>query len=591
MTIDSGLRYDHVRPRSDLKIYVANLTRNIRIQTENGANLPPHKRGHVMFMHSPKVDVRYAEFRDLGRTDKSRRSLHDCGSSPSPSCNRQSRYPLHLHRIGVEDLGKPAMIVGNSVVGSPGWGYTHHDSNAIMTKNVAYGIYGAAFVAETGNETGRWSRNIAIKCFGVSNGAKHGPDREAFDFGRNGVAFWFQGRMVSSVENIGADCQHGFVYNSRTNGRNHIPVSMASLTTPEVTRYNTTDFIQNPALEMFRGNVSIANERCLEVFRVTPGQGHDKRTVLEDFTCWAAQSGLKLHYTSHYTMRDIDIICQRGTLQLDDTEGEGIGYGTNTADMVVIDTTIDGCAYGVRPGGAFVQEFKNWGITRQYFWINTKVTNSKIANFAGTSGDKFLDSEPASSLSFRSDVPQFTNGGGSLRLEGVKSDGLGSIQVWNQWEHPFDIWLYGRESLENAIALEGYWKRGNSNVTVYDQYVSDRLTGEPIKHGVFVTIPGGVPLNGTLHGNLNENAANASARNDTVSINQGGRVVIDVLANDANAVSVDGIQPAQYGVVADSGNGIIYIPDPEFTGVDTFDYWADNGHGKYDRATVTVTVR
>ena len=66
------LQYNHDTPREDLKAYVANYSRNVRIETENYENLPSNQRGHTMFMHSDKVDIRYGEFFELGRTDKSK---------------------------------------------------------------------------------------------------------------------------------------------------------------------------------------------------------------------------------------------------------------------------------------------------------------------------------------------------------------------------------------------------------------------------------------------------------------------------------------------------------------------------------------
>ena len=38
---------------------------------ENADTAEVYERGHIMFMHNDDVDVRYAEFHELGRTDKS----------------------------------------------------------------------------------------------------------------------------------------------------------------------------------------------------------------------------------------------------------------------------------------------------------------------------------------------------------------------------------------------------------------------------------------------------------------------------------------------------------------------------------------
>ncbi|MEO0764213.1 MAG: G8 domain-containing protein, partial [Pseudomonadota bacterium] len=65
VTIDRPLAYDHTTPDyvgrdgidNELNVYVGNSSRNVTISSEN----PEGVRGHVMFMHSDEVDVRYAE--------------------------------------------------------------------------------------------------------------------------------------------------------------------------------------------------------------------------------------------------------------------------------------------------------------------------------------------------------------------------------------------------------------------------------------------------------------------------------------------------------------------------------------------------
>ena len=76
INLDTGentLRFNHQRPQGfeaqDLKLYIANTTRNISIASEN-PNAPIQQRGHVMFMHNPDVEVHNAGFYHLGRTDK-----------------------------------------------------------------------------------------------------------------------------------------------------------------------------------------------------------------------------------------------------------------------------------------------------------------------------------------------------------------------------------------------------------------------------------------------------------------------------------------------------------------------------------------
>ena len=192
------LRFDHKRPenyKNELKLYVANTTRNVSFSTENGATIPTQQRGHVMFMHNPKVKVNNAGFYDLGRTDKNKLvddPVQNVDGSVGKGANPRGRYALHFHRTGIDDPnGMAAIANGNAVVGSPGWGIAHHDSNAILENNVVFDVVGAGIAAEAGNEIGRWRNNITIKTTGDEHANsvqqlslnRSSQRAERFDFG------------------------------------------------------------------------------------------------------------------------------------------------------------------------------------------------------------------------------------------------------------------------------------------------------------------------------------------------------------------------------------------------------------------------
>ena len=67
VTLNEALALDHVAPKTDLNVYVANTSRNVQFSSENTAT---DRRGHIMFMHNPNVSVTGAAFEELGRTDK-----------------------------------------------------------------------------------------------------------------------------------------------------------------------------------------------------------------------------------------------------------------------------------------------------------------------------------------------------------------------------------------------------------------------------------------------------------------------------------------------------------------------------------------
>ncbi|MGF1523732.1 MAG: G8 domain-containing protein [Leptolyngbyaceae cyanobacterium] len=195
-TGSNALRFDHTRPdgngfnKSDLNIYVANLSRNITVSSEAGeASMPEnggdvHTRGHVMFMHNPDVQVHNAAFVDLGRTDKAK--LADSDE------NVKGRYSIHAHRTGAEDITQaPAEIVGIVVKGSPGWGITHHQANLNIIDSVVYETVGSGIVAEAGDEVGLWRDNLVMK---VTGRAVAAGDSNA------GLDFWNPGNPNSNIE-------------------------------------------------------------------------------------------------------------------------------------------------------------------------------------------------------------------------------------------------------------------------------------------------------------------------------------------------------------------------------------------------------
>ena len=225
ITIDRPLVYDHDTPRADLFAYVANMTRNITISSEDGEATALNARGHVMFMHSDDVDVRYAAFDDLGRTDKSEPAF-DVGTltTVEADSNIKGRYPLHFHKTGTTDQDDPAIAIGNTISGSPGWGFVQHSSNANFIDNIAFDIFGAAFAAEDGDETGIWQHNMAIKTEGIGPGIDEVKGkvrwrlqgRVRHDNGRTGDGFFFAGRLVEAADNVAVNTTFGFVWMTRS---------------------------------------------------------------------------------------------------------------------------------------------------------------------------------------------------------------------------------------------------------------------------------------------------------------------------------------------------------------------------------------
>ncbi|HEX6864162.1 MAG TPA: G8 domain-containing protein, partial [Thermoanaerobaculia bacterium] len=216
-----ALVHDHARPKTDLRLHVANLTRNVVLRSESAAE---EMRGHVMLVNST-VDLRHVALENLGRTDKSV-PLDDfivtktvdnytiTARADNLINNRRGRYALHFHKNGIVPGSPAPSKVHNSVVnGTTGWAFVNHSSHVDFLNNVAYDFAGAGFVTELGDELGNFDNNIAIR--GTGNG-EYRNNRVVFanasrpqplsDFAFGGDGFWFQGSAVRARNNVASGC-------------------------------------------------------------------------------------------------------------------------------------------------------------------------------------------------------------------------------------------------------------------------------------------------------------------------------------------------------------------------------------------------
>lgn len=97
--------------------------------------------------------------------------------------------------------------------------------------------------------------------------------------------------------------------------------------------------------------------------------------------------------------------------------------------------------------------------------------------------------------------------------------------------------------------------------------------------------------NGILFAAAIGGALAAVAVDDAVSVAVGGKVLIDVVANDSEVASIEIARPPGVGSAAlRPGNHILYSHPGGAAGTVTFEYTAHDPGGDVDRATVTVTL-
>jgi len=603
VTLDKPLSFDHAIPDPSLGAYLVNYSRNIRLATLNGASLPPSQRAHSMYM-STETTLQGVEFFEMGRTDKSVRAVDAANlSAPTPTSNVKGRYPLHLHQSGfVADNAAP--VVRNVAVWrSPGWGVAQHAGNAFLFQNNTWDTFGAGFVSESGNETGAWVENTAIKAVGTGTIIKHGPDVSAFDLGRTGDGFWLQSRSVRLHNNLAAGMTGGvgFVYFHRNNDLgNRFPLTpgfvAANLCMPASMRFKP-QAIDKPAIAQFTDNEVIASKGGFHVVKPSPLEPHDIRSVIDNFRAWEVREGVTLTYTSRYTVLGgllIGAKGQSGTL--------GVKFGTNTYDLAVVDSKIQGFDFAVDLSK----------VTTRVFGPSSKYTLSGVsyANIAKTKllyqdrSDQIIATTPSSKpallvFAWGRGPLTIAPGGIGINVQGAKSDSSGST--------PYPVatreFLLNGANLKN-MALDRGWHTltTGGRATVFPEFYSDRLTGEIFQTSFIIKPPTKYSWPAKLidgssadQGRLDPNAGPPTANNDAGSVARNGQVTINALSNDRTndgGLIPSGFTYPRNGNVTQLANGsFVYTPYPDFSGPDRFNYWVRNKQGVVARATVNVTVR
>jgi len=160
--------------------HVGNLTRNILIRSvdvlesskdhycwdEDKLNDTNNciTRGHTMVFGRADVDMRYAQFQDLGRTRAApldSTTADENGAITYIGTNQIARYAVHTHHligpVNPTNTGYQSKIIGNVVDGTSRvkWGYTIHGTHfGRIAKNIAYNTGGSGVAGEDGTEYG-----------------------------------------------------------------------------------------------------------------------------------------------------------------------------------------------------------------------------------------------------------------------------------------------------------------------------------------------------------------------------------------------------------------------------------------------------
>jgi hypothetical protein len=253
VTINSALTYDHLGARDlngvlDFLPHVGNLTRNVVVRSESATGT----RGHVIATHMADVDIRYALFKDLGRTTY---------LPLNTTTNLIGRYPVHMHHLGgpmaTPSNGYQFTLVGNAVDGGSvetkfKWGITVHASHyGLIQDNVVYNYNGAGIATEDGSESFNvFDHNFTLRGMGEPNDS---VSEARMAMGTEGVGFWFRGpnnyvrnNVAANYQNPTTEAAYGFAYQLRFLGNIAVPNFKGAM---DATQFTTRNGNNMPILQ------------------------------------------------------------------------------------------------------------------------------------------------------------------------------------------------------------------------------------------------------------------------------------------------------------------------------------------------------
>ena len=343
------LSYDHLAPAAGLNVHVANITRNVVLESVAS---DPARRGHTMFMHNRNVDINYAAFNQLGRTDKSipiNDSVVDAQWQlvSGTGTNSRARYSLHFHRNGTLIDGNPSLVHGTVVNDGAGWGFVNHSSHVNFTENISFNVNGAGFVSEVGDETGSFENNIALATSG--SGESVDSRHENQDFGHDGSGFWFQGGGVSVRNNVSAgSLSNAYTFYTQglieSPGGARTPFLTANLPDPSIAFGEESLPVDEVPISDFNGNMGYGSHSGLTIRFHLRNAVHTQKSLLADSTFWNNEVGVDVSYSEQTTLRNLTIVRELEGVD----SSTGAESNSKTKDIDYENLTISGYYHGIR---------------------------------------------------------------------------------------------------------------------------------------------------------------------------------------------------------------------------------------------------
>ncbi len=237
VTLTAPTKWPHLggrRPDGTLRFlpHVANLSRSIVVRSQN----PAGTRGHILANGRADVDVRYVEFRDMGRTtaDPLDSTKFDAAGLPNHiGTNQIGRYPLHWHHVFgpvvPQPNGKQWTTEGLSIHSFKKWGYAVHNTHFGESRDdVIWNGDGAGIVTEDGSETGnQFIRPFMAHIFNTTWVMGPADENQALTDPqmRRGSGFVFRSPSSDIIGAVVADTREGLNYLTQSAEENDNPSS------------------------------------------------------------------------------------------------------------------------------------------------------------------------------------------------------------------------------------------------------------------------------------------------------------------------------------------------------------------------------
>jgi hypothetical protein len=554
--------------------------------------------------------------------------------TPYREANIQGRYPVHFHKCGtsIDVFTSPISMLGCVVSATPGWGFVHHISHANFVQCIAHDFGGAGFSAEAGNETGLWKDCLAVKCdTGRPTGSfkLDNEDSGNVDPGR-GAAFWFTGRMVKVVGCVAADALVGYWYNVR--------VEMTKLTGDQFDQPSSLLGLYDPTIDEapiihFKDNEAIACSAGFFLTKAQQFQKHDVRTVLGPHLSWSCVTGFFVEYTQHYTYPNLTLV--QGFLKSPQGTGDGLEFGPNLSDQVVVSLKADGFNRGVYDNHTNANDSTINSVTaNSRVYVSPQFSNCSIS-FGGAiaATDVFMSSVSLTTtislsismttdgtrrwITYQSQLPLRDDAADAAarngwRISGEKRDKLygqvpadlnfypGGISAGRQRDYPI---MEGQTNQVNFARAYGVFNDSVLGLMMYlPAFYSDRTTGDlslkmvPARPSPTYT----ATLNAFVRGSADLSKYGATdglpaPLNLRTSLGQNTTTNLNLLAGATHSLSISmyvaGIARPYNCHIVDNLNGTITIVPPVgFTGTETFSYWVADNNANVTQRSVIVEV-